>query len=424
MLKKFRLQSEPFRNVLTLMTGTSISQLIPVLISPVLTRLYTPEDFGLFATYTSIVALISVVSTGKYDLSIMLPLKDSRAVNLAVISLLLTLLVSMTSLIIIALFETEIIIFFNIESIGNWLYLVPASVFLFGVYQVMYMWNNRRKHYRNISNSLISQSVSNAGFNSGFGFMNFQAFGLILTNILGFLFAILVLSRSFFRLSEIRSVCSVKVMLLLARRYKEFPTYTLPQNLVYQGTMQLPIIFIGIVFSSTTLGLFTFAYRILGAPLSLISGSLGSVVYQKSSELYGSDRNKLQVYIKKVIIMLLIVAVIIGTPIIFTLPTLFGWVFGESWSKAGEIGQIISVYLIFSFALTPFTTIYLIAKKNLFYLKWEIIRFVLLVSFMMVFVVFKLNDEYQFFLYFSIINLLLYVFISIPIFYKKSFLWV
>lgn len=424
MFKNVKTQSGHFKNVMTLMTGTSISQLIPVLVSPILTRIYTPEDFGLFATYVSIVALISVVSTGKYDAAIILPSKDSRALNLAIISLFLTLSISLLTLIIFFLFKVEIINLLEINHFGNWLYLVPASVFLVSLHKILYMWNNRNKKYKDMSLSYVAQSSSNALFNVGFGVFGLQAVGLIITNLLGYVVAIYVLIRKTVSVQYIKSVCSIKVMLMLADKYKEFPKYTLPQNFVYQGTLQLPIIFIGIVFSSATLGYFSLAYRILGAPLSIISTSLGSVVYQKASDMYESDRIKLHGYVRKLIFILLALAALVGVPIILVLPTLFGWVFGSNWIRAGEIGQILSIYMILSFALTPFSGIYLIAKKNLFYLKWEIARFAALVLFMVAFVVFEANNELQFFVFYSVINLLLYIVISIPLIRKKSFLWV
>lgn len=73
---KFKPKSEFSRNVLTLMTGTTITQAIPIAISPILTRIYTPEDFGIFALYMSVVSIVSVVATGCYELAIMLPKKD------------------------------------------------------------------------------------------------------------------------------------------------------------------------------------------------------------------------------------------------------------------------------------------------------------------------------------------------------------
>jgi O-antigen/teichoic acid export membrane protein len=94
LIKKLKPKSEFSRNVLTLMTGTTIAQAIPIAISPILTRIYTPEDFGVFALYMAIAAIISVVSTGRYEMAIMLP-KRNEDVN-AIVKLILILLSSIS----------------------------------------------------------------------------------------------------------------------------------------------------------------------------------------------------------------------------------------------------------------------------------------------------------------------------------------
>ena len=82
MLQRFKLKSEFSKNVLTLMTGTTIAQTIPVAISPILTRIYTPEDFGIFAIYLAITAILGNIVSGRYELAIMIPKKDEDAINL------------------------------------------------------------------------------------------------------------------------------------------------------------------------------------------------------------------------------------------------------------------------------------------------------------------------------------------------------
>ena len=87
MIRKILPKGEFSRNVLTLMTGTSIAQAIPIAISPILTRIYTPEDFGVFALYMAIATVVSVIATGRYETAIMLPKKDSEAINLFIVSI-------------------------------------------------------------------------------------------------------------------------------------------------------------------------------------------------------------------------------------------------------------------------------------------------------------------------------------------------
>ena len=98
---KNRAKSEFTKNVLTLMTGTSIAQAIPIAITPILTRIYSPNEFGLFALYMSIVSVVVIMATGRYELAIVLPKNNEDAANIVALSLVITLFISLLSLIVI-----------------------------------------------------------------------------------------------------------------------------------------------------------------------------------------------------------------------------------------------------------------------------------------------------------------------------------
>jgi O-antigen/teichoic acid export membrane protein len=83
MIRRLKPKSEFGRNVLTLMTGTTIAQSIPVAITPILTRLYTPEDFGLLAVFVALTAILGSIANGRYELAIMHPEKDEESINIA-----------------------------------------------------------------------------------------------------------------------------------------------------------------------------------------------------------------------------------------------------------------------------------------------------------------------------------------------------
>ena len=137
MINKFKPKSEFSSNVLTLMTGTTIAQAIPIAISPILTRIYTPEDFGMFALYMSMATIISVIATGRYELAIILPEKDEDAINIMMLSIGITFLVSLITLLIIFIFNAQITLLFGNPNISQWLYFVPLTIVLTGVYQAL-----------------------------------------------------------------------------------------------------------------------------------------------------------------------------------------------------------------------------------------------------------------------------------------------
>jgi len=423
MLNKLKPKSEFSRNVLTLMTGTTIAQAIPIAISPILTRIYTPEDFGVFAFYIAIVSLLSVFATGRYELAIMLPKNDKDAFNIFTLSIFFSFIFSTVLLIIVLLFHTKLAELLNNKEIEPWLYIIPLSVLLNGLYQSVHYWINRNKEYKLMSNSIILQSSSNATFNTSFGFFGLSSVGLILTNIITksvALFYVVLKQKKFF--SNIQDVSLVQSKILLLR-YKQFPFHTLPQNFIYQGSLQLPIFFIQQVFSVTILGAFSLAYRVLVTPLSIIGNSLGEVYYQKASQMYLEDKETLYKYTKNMFLKLFVVSLSIGGLVVWFLPSMFSFIFGESWIVAGEISQYLMIYLIFQFALEPFTKLYLISSNNISYLKWEILRFISFSVFFLYSYIYLLECYQDFFFYLSCLNLILYILISVPILSRKSFIW-
>ncbi len=86
MLSKIKLKSEFSKNTLTLMIGSALAQVIPIIISPILTRVYTPEEFGIFALYITFISIGASLVTAKYETAILLPKKEENAKYLVYIS--------------------------------------------------------------------------------------------------------------------------------------------------------------------------------------------------------------------------------------------------------------------------------------------------------------------------------------------------
>ena len=150
MIRRLKLKSDFSRNVLTLITGTTIAQVIPIAISPLLTRIYTPEDFGLAALFFAFFSILSSIATGRYELAIMSPKSDDEAKHIVFLSILVGAFIFFIATILIWFFDEEIVIFLGNPEIKNWLYFIPFLLFSFGIYQSIYYWLNRKKKYRRI----------------------------------------------------------------------------------------------------------------------------------------------------------------------------------------------------------------------------------------------------------------------------------
>jgi O-antigen/teichoic acid export membrane protein len=144
LMQRLKLKSEFTRNVLTLMTGTTIAQAIPIAISPILTRIYSPEDFGVFALFVAITSIFGTIANGRYELAIMLPKKDEDAINIFALGFIITTFISLLLLILVLIFQDKIVDILKNEDIRVWLYFVPLAVFFVGLYNILNYFNNRK----------------------------------------------------------------------------------------------------------------------------------------------------------------------------------------------------------------------------------------------------------------------------------------
>lgn len=124
----------------------------------------------MFALYAAVASVMSMAATGRYELAIMLPRKESDAFSIAVLSAAIAAVLSMISIIIVLMFNNDIALFLGNPDLGNWLYLMPVSIFLAGLYQTLNYWNNRGKQYSHIALSGVSQSVGGGAAQLAVGF--------------------------------------------------------------------------------------------------------------------------------------------------------------------------------------------------------------------------------------------------------------
>lgn len=349
------------------MTGTTIAQAIPIAISPILTRIYTPEDFGMFALYISIASIIAAIATGRYELAIMLPRKDENAANLVVLSIGIALIVSLVSFIIVFLFNERITNFLGNREISNWLYFIPMTVLFTGIYQSFNYWSNRKKRFRRLAINRITRSSVTSTVNIGMGFGGLGG-GLILGNVLGLGIATGTLGRKVWHeIAKFTGQINKIKMLVLMRKYRKMPMLNVPNALVDSFRLFGINILIAKMFSSTILGQFSLGWKMVQSPMLIIGGSLSQVFFERISKVKKSDLNAIAK-------LFLLKASLVGFPI-FTIififaPDIFSFVFGQNWILAGQVASIISPWLFLNFLTSPLSTIFIVLNKqeSLFYL--------------------------------------------------------
>ena len=369
MFNKLKPKSEFTRNVLTLMTGTTIAQAIPIAISPILTRIYTPEDFGLFALYISIVSFIAIVITARYEMAIVLPKSDKEAINIVALSIIITFILVLITSICLIVFKNEILNILNAKSLGNLIFLIPISLLMAGLMQTFNYWSNRKEYFSTMSNSQIAQSVSVGIMQPVLGYFNFNS-GLIIGNIIGRILSAYILIDKFLKNDKEKlKHINKKNIIVVMQKYKDFPLvnslHAFSDIIRTSGSVML----ISSFFGSSVLGFYALSLRALQVPIGIIGSALGQVLYKKFTSIYNENEN-LYPYVKKVVFKLFLIATPIFGTLFLIAPELFAFVFGEKWRVAGEYSQILIPYLFMNFIISPISNIPIIIgkQKEIFFL--------------------------------------------------------
>jgi len=349
LLKILKPKSEFSKNVLTLMTGTSIAQAIPIAISPILTRIYSPEDFGLYALYMSLVSIIAVIATGRYEVAIMLPKKDEDAINIVFLSIIIAFLVSLIILLIVLVFNTQITKLLGNPEISYWLYLIPISVLLTGTYQSLNYWYNRKKKYKRLATSRVIQSSTTATMNLSMGVGGFGNSGLILGGVLGQGMATFILGRLTWKenYSILISFSKLKIFALL-KKYIEFPIVNLPHAFLNNISSNLPILLLSYFFNNKIVGFYSLSNKIITIPMGIITNSFGQVFFQRMlmQDVSYIDR---KIFFKKSMIKLLSLSFFPAFLIFIFAQDIFSFIFGDAWKIAGYYTQILIPMLYLRF---------------------------------------------------------------------------
>jgi O-antigen/teichoic acid export membrane protein len=356
-LMKIRLiiRSEFFKNVFTLVSGTTFTQIISVAVYFILSRLYTDEDFGIFALYMSILAITNITATGKYELAIMMPEKDSKGLVLTGLSSTISILVSILLLVLVALFGKPFSRALGNESIAPWLWLLPISTFLNGIYQSLNYWSNRKKRFRTITGANVGQSLTNSAMKLGGGALMAGPFGLILGSVLGQITGFLVFLVNFIKndRSMIRWM-HLDELKKVAREYYRFPKYNMLHGVVNGLSGNLPVFVLTSWFSTAAAGLYAFGLTMVFRPMNLVTTAFSQVFSQRVIKK-NNERDFILPDVKALLWRMFQLSIIpFGLVAVFA-PAVFSFAFGSDWETAGEYTRILIPWLYVLFLSAPFS---------------------------------------------------------------------
>lgn len=361
-----RLQKSTFAgDVLKMALAPLCTQIIGIILMPIITRLYAPSTFGLFQLYASIVMPISVFVTMGYCGSIVLPQKDETAANMFCICLGFTAFVSTLTIPFIWFGSGLILRWLKAPELSIYLWLIPINVFAIGLFLSLRFWNVRFKQFGRIAISNISDSVMNKCVLIGAGFSGFATAGsLIIGGIAGSITMSSILGGRIWQESGQLFKQNIRWDSLIQgiRRYRKFPIYNLPTDLLSRFSDSLTIFLFAFYFSKSVIGYYGLGLAILTIPMTFIGSSIAEVFYQKGvkARYEGTNAALVENLFKEMSLMSMLpflLLAILGDCI-------FAFIFGANWATAGVYAQILSLKIFIIFIMSPVTCLPNILEKQ------------------------------------------------------------
>jgi lipopolysaccharide exporter len=352
-----------FSNVLKLTSGTIFAQIIGILLVPFVTRLYSPENFGIFQLFLSISSIITIFACLSYQLAIMLPKDDVDSANIVVLCVILTTVMSAVSGIIFIIFSKEIGILLNTIEISQYFVFLPLVVFLSAIFSVMTYWLSRRKQFGLIAVAQIANSVSSKTAQIGMGIYSASPMGLIIGLIVGNVVSITI------RLRQIRADMALfrQVTLhnirILAIRYKRFPIFTSWSTTANAVSTQITPMILVLFFNPAIVGYYAVAYMVVLMPMGIIGTATSQVFFQKACDEKNQTGNitnivrEIQQRLISIGMFPMFILIIIG-------PDLFSFVLGSQWSAAGQYAGILAPWYLLVFIASPLSTIFSVLERQ------------------------------------------------------------
>ena len=366
------LSSTYVRNVLTTGYGVAFAQAIPLLVAPVLTRIYSAEEFGFYAYYASLTAVLMVLSTGRYEIAILMPEKDSDALSLAILSVGLSLSVCLFLSIFLLVFASIFLDHSVTESrYFLWTLIAFPGTVLQVCGRVLFLWANRKKSYRLMSRSRIIQALTMTILSVLFGLMGLAEGGLVIGLLLGAasggIMLIPNILNAYFdeknRIDKYSIICA-------ARKFDRFPKYTLIGDALNILAWRLPVLSFLSLFGAAAAGNLAIAYRVVGLP-SIIAGTAFLGVFRQAAaerlRTNGECRNLYNSTFK----YLFILGLFAFTPLIFFGPELFVIVFGSDWRPSGEYVQVLSLLFLIGFVASPLGSLMQVGNRQNWDMYWQ-----------------------------------------------------
>lgn len=353
--------------------GTIFAQIISLLSLPIITRIYTPIDFAALALILALARIFAPVSSGRYELAIVVAQSKLESIQIASLAIFLTFLMFVIFTIIQLSFGDFLINLVNANSLEKYFYLIPLIILTNAIFTICRNLSNSREEYKKISFFDVIKSSLIAFFSIFFGLLlyNSEVNFLIISVILSGIISVSLYFRLYKNEINIEAIKFNKIKYYLIKKYNRFPLLNLPSSLINTASLSMQIILLNKYFEPTIVGCYALVTKIIVAPLRFISSSFSQVNLKKVTKLIKNDVAILP-YLFKLIALLIIIIIPSTLVLIMWGENLILLVFGEQWKEAGKIISIMAPAFAVRFVVSIMGNT-ITASGNLnYYMVWTI----------------------------------------------------
>lgn len=409
---KFILSSSFLKSIITLASGSIVAQLISILASPITTRIFSPEELGIYTLVMTAVSMFGPIINLRYDLSIVMEDNEDNVYSLIKLSLHTALVFST----VVSFFYYFYFVFQNqvnplLCTIVVWILLIVN-----GIINVLNCYNNRLKEFKAITSAYVKRTFAQTVAMIISGLLCFGYYGLLASQVVGQFMGMSSQSKSLLlHYSEIKGRSKLEEKAVMGIHKKQL--ITVPATFLNAFSYSSINIIIDMLYGSTLLGFYSISYRMLGLPLSIISNNVSRVFFVDAAKEF-SENKAYTKSLNKTLAILFIIAGIMFVVLELFSPQLFEFFFGEEWRVSGVYVQILApLFSIRLIASAIGSAIYIVGNQ-----KFDLVLQTLLAStsvFCYLISIYFNFSIYEFLITFTFAGSLIYL-IQIILVYKLS----
>ena len=406
------------KNISVLVTGTVIAQAIPIALQPILKRLFTPEDFGVFEIYLKTLGILFVVFALKYDMAIVLPKNKIKALLILSLSISFAALFTILSYLILLIFDTEIMLLLRFPiKYKIALYLLPLSTLFFSIFNTFNYLLIREKKFKASSINKINRRASEGVGQITLAYIPLlKHLGLFIGNLLGnIIYSLSAYYQSFKGFKFDKRFFKPSTLIKIFKEYSDLPKYNIIPELLNASFFAALSFLVLSKFDIKEVGYMELTQRILAVPTAFIAYSVGQVLLQKTSEMV-NKKQKITPEIRKVFFLLLLIALPFVLIILFFSTPIFNFVFGKEWITSGIYAKYLVVFYAMGFLISPLSQTLISLQKFKINAIWKIGRFILIIPIFLI----SFDNIDSYLISYSFLGIFSYVIYFIIIFYHSN----